>query len=681
MRRSHCLLVLYPKFLNHSAHLSDRSEASVAVDSCHTAAKPMPVAATDGYFFHMDEVWFSDFPAQEYGLTGWCATNRVEALPELWLEADGRRVPCLTGGDRPDVARHFDRPKMRKCGFAARVPVRNRRTRLEFFSSEAEGESLFTLPDASAWESTEVCADVYRDWLQREERSLFWAPGKIVEELGKLRYLPLISVILPTFNTDVYHLHRCVTSLISQKYIRWELCISDDGSCDPRTVSALGKLAALDERISVTFNPRNEGISAASNGSLHRAKGDFVVLLDHDDELHPYALLEVVRQLNLTPDADLIYSDEDKIDQAGLRSHPAFKPGYDEDLLLAFNYIGHLVCIRRSLVCQVGGFRSQCDGAQDWDLLLRVTESTTAARIQHIPKPLYHWRLHGTSTSASLDAKPYAQLAWPRVLRECLERRRLAGTVENGLFLGSMRVKREFRKEGGIGVVTRLEHGDQQYALSRTRQPEGMRFYELSFSAIYELGNPERLSLLTLDELDAAVLILLNFPLDSLNHDSLYELASQCQRSDCGLVGCTVIDHENRVITGSLMAHGDSVLLNPAEGEHLCSTGYMGLFKVVRSVPCVSPRFFATRSALLTGIDGWSLLCAGAWDELCTRLAEECHRQNLKIISTPYAVATARRPHRKIPIAPRDIRVPSSLKLNKNIATFPDPVQILQDRQ
>ncbi|MCU1257351.1 MAG: glycosyltransferase family 2 protein, partial [Bryobacterales bacterium] len=334
--------MLYAKWLNHSAHFSDQSEASAAVDSGHTAAKPMLAANADEFVFHLDKVCFSEFPVQEYALRGWCGINRVEAPSELWLEADGLRVPCLTGGDRPDVALHFGRAKMRKCGFAARVPVRDRRSRLEFFAAETGGESLFTLLDASIWEDPETSADdVYRNWLQREEKSLFWAPGKIVEGLATLRYLPLISVILPTFNTDVYHLHRCVTSLLSQKYARWEVCISDDGSWDPRTLSALGKLPALDQRISVTFNSRNEGISAASNGSLKRAKGDFVVLLDHDDELHPYALLELVRQLNLTPDADLVYSDEDKIDQAGLRSHPAFKPGYDEDLLLAFNYIGH----------------------------------------------------------------------------------------------------------------------------------------------------------------------------------------------------------------------------------------------------------------------------------------------------------------------------------------------------
>jgi hypothetical protein len=665
-----CILYI----LSQSEQLSGEPAASTGIDSSQVNPE-LTFSDADTFIFHVDEVLFSDFPVQEYALTGWCGTDLLEARSELWLQADGRRVPCLTGVDRPDVARHFGRPKMRACGFAARTPVWGRGSRLEFFAAETGGESLFTLFDPSIW--VNLKSDVYRDWLRENEKSLFWSPDRILAGIAALRYFPLISVILPTFNTDVYHLHRCVTSLMSQKYANWELCISDDGSWDPRTLGALGRLSEVDRRITVTFNRHNQGISASSNVSLERAKGEFVVLLDHDDELHPYALLEIVRQLDLTPDADLIYSDEDKIDQAGRRSQPAFKPSYDEDLLLAFNYIGHLVCIRSALLRRAGGFRKEYDGAQDWDLLLRVTELTAPSRIQHIAKPLYHWRLHETSTSANLDAKPYAQLAWGRVMRDCLERRRLTGTIESGLFLGSMRVKRELRKEGGIAVFTRLEHGDHQYVLTRVKRPEGTRFYELSFSAIYDIEDTERRPLLTRDELDAAVLIFLNCPLHSLNHDSLYELASQCQRSDCGLAGGTVMDYEKRVVAGTLMAREDSTILDVAMGEPFGSAGYMGLFKVVRTVPCVSPLFFATRSALLAGIDGWSLLSSGCWEELCTRLAEECHRKDLKILSTPYAVAEARRPHRKMPVLPREIRVPSTLTLNSNIATFPDPIQML----
>ncbi len=153
------------------------------------------------------------------------------------------------------------------------------------------------------------------------------------------------------------------------------------------------------------------------------------------------------RCLNAYPDADLIYSDEDKIDQLGVRSWPAFKPEFDQDLLCAFNYLGHLVAMRTTLVRQVGGFRSDADGAQDWDLLLRVTSATEPDRIRHIPKPLYHWRMHEDSTAFSLDAKPYAIRAWKGVLERHLEICGTRARVREGLFLGSMRIVRRLPED------------------------------------------------------------------------------------------------------------------------------------------------------------------------------------------------------------------------------------------
>jgi hypothetical protein len=690
VRFSFCCCCTLEVLRYSSAKLPAQSTAQAGIESKATAV------VSERWVFHIDKVRFSDFPLQEYAVTGWCGTGRLEAPAELWLEAGGHRVPCLIGGDRPDVSQYFGPAAMRKCGFAARIAVSCRRIRLEFFPQEAGGEPLFTLLDASVWESAEEKGDSYRDWLRKREAALFWVPGKVSAELSALRHLPLISVILPTLNTGVYHLHRCVGSVLSQKYANWELCIRDDGSWDTRTLDAFEKLSALDPRISVMFHARNGKTSASVNRALESVQGEFAVLLDHEDELHPYALLEVVRQLNLTPETDLIYSDEDRIDQAGLRSQPAFKPAYDEDLLLAFNYIGHLVCIRKTLLCQCGGGRDLRDGADNWELLLRVAELTIGPRIQHIAKPLYHWR-----ETASLDAKPYAQAAKPyaqaakpyaqaakpyaqaarrRVVQDCLNRRKVDALVEDGLFPGSMRVKRQMPQQGGVAVFTRLEHGDQQRALTRVNRPKGARFYELSVSLIYDVEDPERRPLLTWDEIDASVLIFLNCPLDNLNHDSLCELARQCQRGDCGLVGGTIVDHEKRIVTGSLMAQSESVLLNPADGEPLSSTGYMGLFKAVRSVPFVSPCLFAASSRLVAGIGGWNLISSGAWDELCGRAAEECHRQQLKILFTPYAVAEARRPRQRSRILPGNMGIPASLTLNSNITTFPDMVGMLQGR-
>ncbi len=636
-----------------------------------------------GFIFHLDEVRYSDFPAREYMVCGWCASPELESVTELWLEAEGRRTPCLVGLPRPDVAMHFAQPPLAEAGFAGKIAVSGPDTRLDFFAANAAAaEPILTLHRPVRFDNNDPRPNEYRDaWLPQNEPNLFWTEAEIPEKLASFRQKPVISVILPTFNTDLYHLHRCVMSVAGQKYPNWELCISDDGSTDSRTLAALAELAGRDRRISVQLCARNGGISESSNRALERAGGEFVVLLDHDDELHPYALLEIVRELNLHPDADLLYSDEDKIDQTGNRSEPAFKPAFDEDILLAFCYIGHLVCMRRSLVLKAGGFRTQTDGAQDWDLLLRVTELTHANRVRHIAKPLYHWRLHENSTSQSLDAKPWAQVAWHQVLGSCLQRRGIAATVTDGLFLGSMRVKRE-AGAGGLAVVTVLENGDQRHVFSRVRLPPETRFYELSVAGLHRLpaGQTEPdypAPLLTLDELEGGVTVFVNCPLDSLSHGALQELAAQCGRDDCGLVSGALVDRDGQVLNGSACTPDGSFALNPAGGEHLRSLGYMGLFKVVRCVPWVFPAFFAAPTRLLKEVGGLSAISAVSLDDLCGRLARLCHQRGLKIIFTPYAVAVAQRFTSKANVA-LALDIPLALRLNPNLASMPNTVQVLR---
>ena len=220
--------------------------------------------------------------------------------------------------------------------------------------------------------------DSYAAWLLTHEARLFWSASEFEERLQALPQTPVLSVILPTYNTHLYHLHRCIESVIGQRYPYWELCISDDASSDSRVREYLEERAANEPRIRLSFSATQGGISAASNRSIAASTGEFVVLLDHDDELHPSALLEVVRCLNAHPATDLIYSDEDKIDQLGVRSWPAFKPEFDEDLLCAFNYLGHLVAMRTTLVRQVGGFRTT-------PMALRTGTCCSASRRQPPP--------------------------------------------------------------------------------------------------------------------------------------------------------------------------------------------------------------------------------------------------------------------------------------------------------
>ncbi|PYK12064.1 MAG: hypothetical protein DME65_05185 [Verrucomicrobia bacterium] len=231
-----------------------------------------------------------------------------------------------------------------------------------------------------------AAASEYHNWLERH-RATTGELKKMRQETLTFALQPLVSIITPVFNTPVEWLRECIESVLAQTYEKWELILIDDHSTDPETLRCLAELAASDSRIILTKDEKRRGISAASNRGLAVAKGDWVAFLDHDDLLEPDALFQNVKWLQDHPDADLIYSDEDKLTERGFDS-PIFKPDWSPDYFLTCNYVCHLTLIRRELVERMGGFRSEFDGAQDYDLFLRITEQTN--RIDHVPRVLYH---------------------------------------------------------------------------------------------------------------------------------------------------------------------------------------------------------------------------------------------------------------------------------------------------
>ncbi|QKE65042.1 glycosyltransferase [Aquipseudomonas campi] len=244
--------------------------------------------------------------------------------------------------------------------------------------------------------------------------------------LAEFSSKPLISIITPVYGIEPHYLQALISSVEQQWYPYWELILVEDAGPNSATRDFLAKLN--DPRIKVTLCKKNGGISVASNIALGLANGEYVAFLDHDDELTPDALFELVSAIN-HHNPDFIYSDEDKIDDAGNYSQPFFKPDWSPDALMSIMYTCHLACMRKSLVEELGGLRSCFDGAQDYDLALRLTERTQ--RIHHIPKVLYHWRTLPSSTASGLDAKPYASDAMRRLKEEALVRRGLKGSVED----------------------------------------------------------------------------------------------------------------------------------------------------------------------------------------------------------------------------------------------------------
>jgi O-antigen biosynthesis protein len=263
-------------------------------------------------------------------------------------------------------------------------------------------------------------ASDYERWMQQHSPS----PEdlrQMTAALSQLNYQPCISVLMPVYNPPPAFLDAAIQSVLEQVYPHWQLCIADDASTDPAVRQILDRFAAQDSRIQVLYRQQNGHISAASNSALSLASGDFIALLDHDDRLAPEALYEVAVLLNRHPSADMIYSDEDKLDAQGNRVQPFFKPDWCPDSFLSRMYTCHLGVYRRAVVEAIGGFRVGYEGSQDYDLVLRFTEQTE--RIFHLPKVLYHWRAHSGSVAGAQAAKPYATEAAKLALAEACQRR------------------------------------------------------------------------------------------------------------------------------------------------------------------------------------------------------------------------------------------------------------------
>lgn len=264
----------------------------------------------------------------------------------------------------------------------------------------------------------------YPGWIQKAECNSF---RETPAALDSVRKRPLISIVVPCFNTPDKYFLPLIKSVKNQLYDNWELCLVN-ASNDESIRKKIGEMSNSDKRINHILIEENLGIVGNTNIGIVKAKGEFIAFLDHDDTLSPFALAEVVIAYNEAPKTDLFYSDEDKLtDNGKTRLLPFFKPDWSPQLLWGVNYITHFVVAKKKLVDTIGGLRPGFDGAQDYDFLLRLTELTN--NIIHIPKILYHWRLADGSTSKNVGEKNYADTAGRRALTDAMKRRGLKAEV------------------------------------------------------------------------------------------------------------------------------------------------------------------------------------------------------------------------------------------------------------
>jgi glycosyltransferase involved in cell wall biosynthesis/SAM-dependent methyltransferase len=270
----------------------------------------------------------------------------------------------------------------------------------------------------------------YAEWIRRYDTLTIETRGTMKAHIDFFTQKPLISIVMPVYNPPLNMLEDAIRSVQGQLYPYWELCIADDASTDAAVHQLLQRYVNMDSRIKVVFRKRNGHISASSNSALDLVKGEYIALLDNDDLLREQALFWVADAIINNPEAGLIYSDEDKVDQLGWRSDPYFKPDWNPDLFLSHNMICHLGVYRTDLVRQLGGFREGYEGAQDYDLALRCTEQLAHHQIVHIPRVLYHWRSHPGSTAQAGSEKNYALLAGERALNDHFSRAQIAAKAQ-----------------------------------------------------------------------------------------------------------------------------------------------------------------------------------------------------------------------------------------------------------
>jgi len=470
----------------------------------------------------------------------------------------------------------------------------------------------------------------YQDWISRHDTLTEAGRAALQARAAALPEQPLISVLMPTYNTRHEWLTESIDSVRRQVYPRWELCIADDASTDPALRAWLTHHAAADPRIRVVFRPVNGHICAASNSALELARGAWVALLDHDDVLAEDALLRVAETINDHPRARMIYSDEDKLDARGRRYDPYFKCDWNPELFNAQNLFSHLGVYASDLVREVGGFAAGMEGSQDYDLALRCSERVDAAQIRHIPRVLYHWRAHPASTSQSHAAKPYAQLAGGRALNAHFARLGIDATAQ-GVGNG-YRVRYPLPAQPPLVTLiipTRNGLGRLRVCLdsvlARTTYPN----YEIlivdngsdhaaTLDYLRSVADGDKIRVLRDDRPfnfsalnNAAVrqtrgelVCLLNDDVEVITPDWLSEMASYALRPEIGAVGARLLFPDDTVQHVGVVLGMGSVAGHVHRGLHRSQYGYFGRAVLTHAVSAVTAACLLIRKRTYLQVGG-----------------------------------------------------------------------------
>lgn len=475
----------------------------------------------------------------------------------------------------------------------------------------------------------------------------------------KWKKKPLISIVVPVYNTPQVFLRQMIESVQNQSYSEWELCIGN-ASPENKEMKKILEEYKNDARIKEVEIPENKGISQNTNRAMEIASGEWIGLLDHDDLLAPNALYEIAKAVNEHPDAEVIYTDEDKV-TTDLKEHfqPHLKPDFNLDLLRSNNYICHFFVASRDLIKRVGGFRPEFNGAQDYDLILRCTEQ--AKQIVHIPKILYHWRVHKASTADNPASKMYAFDAGKRAIEEHLVRCRTKGTVQHTKDLGFYRVKYEVCGEPLVSII--IPNKDQAEALKKCldsiREKTSYRNYEIIIVennseepetfAFYKKIAGEKIKIVTWEgEFNYSAinnfgvrhargdyLLLLNNDVEIINGDWLTEMLSHCQRKEVGIVGAKLYYPDNTIQHAGIIIGIGGVAGSVFVGLPRAFSGYLHKASIQLDLSAVTAACMLVKRSVFEQVGGLEEKLKVAFNDVdfCLRVREKGYL----VVYDPYA--------------------------------------------
>ena len=607
--------------------------------------------------------------ARQLKVTGWCFAISGDDITEVRARVRKNLFPARFGTPRPDIGLRFEnKTGALRSGFSleAIIPPGRSEFVLEARSKNGPWETFFIHPVRGAIFRDQLDGDGFAgdyarwircyDQLQRDDQNC------IREQIARFHYSPLISVLLPVYNSNLKWLRRAVLSVQKQLYPHWELCVVDDASTDRKIWPFLQRYARGDRRIKLMRRKENGHISAASNDALGLATGDFVALLDHDDELAPTALYFAALVLNKNRNLQLLYSDEDKLDERNRRFEPHFKSDWNPELFLAQNFISHLGIYRTDLVRKVGGFRIGFEGAQDYDLTLRCIEQIQSGEIEHLPWVLYHWRAGDQSMASCVTAKPYVQGAAQRAVQEYLERTGVAGKVvpSHGVYLQTKYKLPDEQPMVSIVIPTR----DQALSLKKcvnsifdktdypayelivldnqSHDSEALEFLteikkrdDIRVERIDDAFNYSRLNNRGVELARGPFVALLNNDVEVLHADWLNEMVSRAMQPKVAIVGTRLWYPNGTIQHGGVILGAGGIAGHAHVGLRRGDSGYFARAHLAQDISAVTTACALVKREAYLEVGGFDENLAVTFNDIdfCLHLREAGYR----IVWTPYA--------------------------------------------